>query len=86
MSGLHYPQCRPGYSHAGRRATQEFNAGDNVIVPKGFNGLWETRDGFFELIVVEATAAAEGAKQFDGVAPESHRQRKRKPTNVARCA
>ena len=43
---------------------QEFKTGDTFVVPKGFNGTWEMRDNFRELIVMEANALAEGMKKF----------------------
>jgi len=36
--------------------TREFNAGDFLLIPKGFTGTWETRGKFRELIVVERNA------------------------------
>jgi uncharacterized cupin superfamily protein len=33
-----------------------FKAGDFFLVPKGFKGTWETRNGYKELVVVEASA------------------------------
>lgn len=43
---------------------QEFSTGDFFIVPKGFNGTWEMRGNFRELIIMEANALAEGMKKF----------------------
>lgn len=45
--------------------SREFNAGDFLVIPKGFKGTWETRGPFRELVVVERTAweAVHGAQR-----------------------
>lgn len=36
--------------------SQEFVAGDSLVVPKGFIGVWKMLGNFRELIVIERTA------------------------------
>ncbi len=39
---------------AGR--VQEFVAGESVVVPKGFTGIWKMEGNYRELIAIERTA------------------------------
>ena len=40
---------------------QQFEAGDFLVLPKGFSGTWETLGNYRELVVIEAKTAAEEA-------------------------
>ena len=40
---------------------QRFEAGDFLVMPKGFSGTWETLGNFRELVVMEASTLAEEA-------------------------
>ena len=38
---------------------QQFEAGDFLVMPKGFSGTWETLGNYRELVVMEARTLAE---------------------------
>ena len=42
---------------------QRFEAGDFLVMPKGFSGTWETLGNFRELVVMEARTLAEEASK-----------------------
>lgn len=44
---------------------QEFNVGDSFIVPKGFTGTWEIRNGFREFIIFESNAYKAGIGAYE---------------------
>ena len=42
---------------------QQFEAGEFLVMPKGFSGTWETRGNYRELVVIESKTAAEEASK-----------------------
>lgn len=45
-------------------ASDEYDAGDTFIVPKGWTGTWEMRDGYREMICFETTSAQEMSERW----------------------
>jgi len=44
----------------------EFRAGDTFVVPKGWNGTWEFKDGYREEITFETESLNQAMKTFFG--------------------
>ena len=42
---------------------QQFEAGDFLVLPKGFSGTWETVGNYRELVVIEANTLADEARK-----------------------
>ena len=43
---------------------QVFEAGDSIVLPRGFSGTWEMQDNYRELIIIEKTAYDYGSKML----------------------